>query len=155
VLNAIPKCSTKANPTLIQDPPIRYASPGEFTRLAFLNDRLSLPQIESLGDTLAAETEQQRRLAVHGTNSSLGKTYQAWQKQLLYARGELEALIDFSEDQHFDESPRELVDSIAQQVLTLKGAIKVYIENAAKGELMRNGINVALLGRRTRGRAVC
>jgi tRNA modification GTPase len=153
VLNAIPKCSTKANPTLIQDPPIRYASPGEFTRLAFLNDRLSLPQIESLGDTLAAETEQQRRLAVHGTTSSLGKTYQAWQKQLLYARGELEALIDFSEDQHFDESPRELVDSIAQQVLTLKGAIKVYIENAAKGELMRNGINVALLGAPNAGKS--
>lgn len=154
VLNAIPNCSRKTDNTpLYHEPSIRYAAPGEFTRLAFLNDRLSIPQIESLGDTLAAETEQQRRLAVHGSDSSLGETYQAWQKQLLYARGELEALIDFSEDQHFDESPRELVDSIAQQVLTLKAAIKVYIENAAKGELMRNGINIALLGAPNAGKS--
>lgn len=85
--------------------PIRYAEPGEFTRRAFLNDRLDLPQIEALGDTLNAVTEEQRRLSVQGTTSGLAKRYEEWRQMLLYARGELEALIDFSEDQHFDESP--------------------------------------------------
>ncbi|GAB7336025.1 hypothetical protein MBLNU13_g08845t1 [Cladosporium sp. NU13] len=88
---------------------IRYAEPGEFTRRAFANDRLDLTQVEALGDSLAATTEQQRRLSVRGTTNSLALRYESWRKLLLEARGELEALIDFSEDQHFDESIGELL----------------------------------------------
>ncbi|KAJ5238327.1 hypothetical protein N7468_002946 [Penicillium chermesinum] len=120
--------------------------PGEFTRRAFMNDRLGLPQIEALGDTLHADTEQQRRLAVRGSSDALMKRYELWRHQLLYARGELEALIDFSEDQHFDESTEELVSSVAAQVRALKVQIGFHIQNASKGELLRNGIRVALLG---------
>lgn len=64
ILSAIPKC---AGPGDAPSASIRYAEPGEFTRRAFLNDRLDLPQIEALGNTLAADTEQQRRLAIRGT----------------------------------------------------------------------------------------
>jgi small GTP-binding protein len=72
---------------------------------------------------------------------------------LLYARGELEALIDFSEDQHFDESPHELVASITKQVLTLKRQLQLHVQNASKGELLRNGISVALLGAPNAGKS--
>lgn len=72
---------------------------------------------------------------------------------LLYARGELEALIDFSEDQHFDESPRELVASITTQVLALKRQVQLHVQNASKGELLRNGISVALLGAPNAGKS--
>lgn len=135
--------------------PIRYAEPGEFTRRAFMNNRLDLPQIEALGDTLHAETEQQRRLAVRGANNNnaLSQRYELWRHQLLYARGELEALIDFSEDQHFDESPRELVDSVAGQVRALRRHIRFHVENASKGEMLRNGIKVALLGAPNAGKS--
>ena len=125
---------------------IRYAEPGEFTRRAFYNNRLDLLQVEALGDTLAADTEQQRRLAVRGSTNVLAERYEAWRQKLLYARGELEALIDFSEDQHFDESPAKLCASVAAQVQQLKSQLQANVENAARGELLRNGINIALIG---------
>lgn len=135
------------------DTMVRYAEPGEFTRRAFMNDRLGLPQIEALGDTLSADTEQQRRLAVRGASDALLKRYELWRQQLLYARGELEALIDFSEDQHFDESTEELVSSVAAQVRALQVQIGLHIKNASRGELLRSGIRVALLGAPNAGKS--
>lgn len=140
VLAAISNCDDS------QQSRIRYAEPGEFTRRAFMNNRLDLTQVEALGDTLSADTEQQRRLSIRGTTGSLAKRYEDWRQQLLYARGELEALIDFSEDQHFDESPSELCASVAQQILALKHTLSIHSQNAVRGELLRHGISVSLLG---------
>ncbi|GBF64334.1 tRNA modification GTPase [Trichophyton mentagrophytes] len=150
ILSAIPKC---AGPGDAPSASIRYAEPGEFTRRAFLNDRLDLPQIEALGNTLAADTEQQRRLAIRGTNDALSTRYEQWRKQLLYARGELEALIDFSEDQHFDESVDDFISSVTGQVDSLLHQINLHIKNASKGELLRSGIKVALLGAPNAGKS--
>lgn len=146
MLSAI-ECTNQA------DAVVRYAEPGEFTRRAFMNDRLGLPQIEALGDTLSADTEQQRRLAVRGASDALLKRYELWRQTLLYARGELEALIDFSEDQHFDESTEELVASVAGQVRALAVQIGFHVQNASKGELLRSGIRVALLGAPNAGKS--
>lgn len=158
VLAAIEKCNDviKLNEDNVSSSPsslIRYAEPGEFTRRAFMNDVLDLPQIEALGETLNAETEQQRRLAVRGANNTLSARYEDWRQQLLYARGELEALIDFSEDQHFDESPQELIGSVSAQVNMLRQQIRFHIQNASKGELLRNGIKIALLGAPNAGKS--
>lgn len=138
VLGAIPKS--------LSDGPIRYAEPGEFTKRAFLNNRLDLAQVESLGDALSAETEQQRRAAVRGTSGELGKTYEAWRAQLLLARGEIEALIDFSEDQHFDESPAALLANVRQLVDQILQSIQQHKDGSQRSELLRNGIRIALLG---------
>ena len=146
VLAAVANCNSS-------EQPIRYAEPGEFTRRAFMNNRLDLPQIEALGDILAAETEQQRRVAVRGSSDALSKRFELWRQELLYARGELEALIDFAEDQHFDESPRELIDSVASQVRMLQRQIGLHIQNASRGELLRSGINLALLGAPNAGKS--
>ena len=147
VLSAISKCNAPGQRS------IRYAEPGEFTRRAFVNDRLDLTQVEALGDTLSATTEQQRRLSVRGTTGILAKQYEGWRRQLLYARGELEALIDFSEDQHFDESPAELCASISEQIKDLKGMLQVHSQNAVRGELLRNGISISLLGAPNAGKS--
>ncbi len=143
VLAAIPRCSGS----------VRYAEPGEFTRRAFLNDRLDLTQVEALGDTLSAATEQQRRLSVRGATNGLGKQYEEWRQLLLYARGELEALIDFSEDQHFDESPTELCASVLEQVQVLISKVRAHAWNAVRGEMLRNGISIALLGAPNAGKS--
>lgn len=140
VLAAISKCHVGAKDS------IRYAEPGEFTRRAFMNNRLDLTQVEALGDTLSADTEQQRKLSIRGTTGSIAKRYEDWRQRLLYARGELEALIDFSEDQHFDESPAELCASVAEQVVGLKRNLHIHSQNAVRGELLRHGISVSLLG---------
>ncbi|KAK8249280.1 small GTP-binding protein [Phyllosticta capitalensis] len=149
VLAAIPQCATQDG----AKHHIRYAEAGEFTRRAFLNDRMDLTQIEALGDTLTATTEQQRRLSVRGTRSGLAQRYEDWTRQLLYARGELEALIDFSEDQHFDESPAQLAESVAAQARRLKAQIDTHAANAVRGELLRNGISIVLLGEPNAGKS--
>ncbi|KAI1473557.1 P-loop containing nucleoside triphosphate hydrolase protein [Daldinia eschscholtzii] len=138
VLSAIPKCAAEG--------PIRYAEPGEFTKRAFLNDRLDLAQVEALSETLAAETEQQRRAAVRGSSGSLGRTYEGWRQSLLHARAEMEALIDFSEDQHFDESPASLVGNVTNQVRQILQSIHVHEGASERSELLRNGIKIALVG---------
>ncbi|QIX02412.1 hypothetical protein AMS68_007929 [Peltaster fructicola] len=127
VLRAIPKCRLDG-PTAV-----RFAEPGEFTKRAFLNDKLDLTQAEALGDTLSATTEQQRQLAVRGTSGALSRQYDKWRTQLLYARGELEALIDFSEDQHFDESTSELLTSVASQIRSLLILLRTHAHNAMRG----------------------
>lgn len=132
---------------------IRPAEPGEFTKRAFYNGRIDLAEVEALGDALAAETEQQRRLAVSGGASGLTQRYEQWRSMLLYARGELEALIDFSEDQHFDESPTEFIASISKQIVALKQYLELHIVNSSRGELLRNGISVALLGAPNAGKS--
>lgn len=146
VLAAIPKSASSPGQ-------IRYAEPGEFTRRAFMNDRLDLTQVEALGDTLSASTEQQRRLSVRGTTNKLSQRYETWREQLLYARGELEALIDFSEDQHFDESPAVLTASVAHQVRALQVLLEAHSRNAVRGELLRNGISISLLGAPNAGKS--
>ena len=157
VLAAIPKAlpspstSTKTPSPLMHS--IRYAEPGEFTRRAFYNNRLDLTHIEALGDTLAAETEQQRRLAVRGTRSTLAEQYETWREDLVQARGVLEAVIDFSEDQHFDDSPSEMLGPIIKQVRLLNGQLGASIQNASRGELLRSGISVALLGAPNAGKS--
>lgn len=156
---AIVKAVLKAIPQAHKNSPhgsrhvVRYAEPGEFTRRAFYDNRLDLTQIEALGDVLSAETEMQRRLALNRTKDGLAKRYEAWRQQLLYARGELEALIDFSEDQHFEESPAKLVSSVAKQVEQLSSRVQASIQNASRGELLRGGISIALVGAPNAGKS--
>ncbi|KKP06676.1 hypothetical protein THAR02_01273 [Trichoderma harzianum] len=138
VLAAIPQCASEHR--------IRYAEPGEFTKRAFLNDRLDLARVESLGDILSAETEQQRRAAVRGNSGVLARTYESWRQELLLARGEIEALIDFSEDQHFDESPTDLLDNVARLVDNILRGIHLHEQGGQRSELLRSGIRIALLG---------
>ncbi|KAM0256349.1 hypothetical protein ACHAQJ_005000 [Trichoderma viride] len=138
VLAAIPQCPSKYR--------IRYAEPGEFTKRAFLNDRLDLARVESLGDILSAETEQQRRAAVRGNSGALARTYESWREELLLARGEIEALIDFSEDQHFDESPTDLLHNVAKLVDNILQGIHLHEQGGQRSELLRSGIRIALVG---------
>lgn len=142
VLGAISRCTSGRE----SHNSIRYAEPGEFTKRAFLNDRLDLAQVESLSDVLDAETEQQRRAAVRGNSGARGQTYDSWREELLLARGEIEALIDFSEDQHFDESPRELLRNVTGMVQRILRSIDVHEMAGQRTELLRKGIRIALLG---------
>lgn len=141
VLRAIPTCPTAADAGRL-----RYAEPGEFTKRAFLNNRLDLAQVEALSDVLDAETEQQRRAAVRGNSGARGQIYDTWRNDLLLARGEMEALIDFSEDQHFDESPRDLLHNVTSMVQQILRSIDQHELAGQRTELLRTGIRIALLG---------
>jgi tRNA modification GTPase len=114
--------------------------------MSFQNNRLDLAQVEALSDMLSAETEQQRRAALRGNSGKLGRTYEDWREQLLLARAEMEAMIDFSEDQHFDETALELLDRASAQVREMIMSIDAHQKAGEKGELLKKGIRISLLG---------
>lgn len=145
VLGAIPQACSRHR--------IVYAEPGEFTRRAFANERLTLPQIEALGDILSAATEQQRIQSVRSSTSALSQRYEGWRATLIAARGELEALIDFSEDQQFETSSSELLRNVVVAVERLRGVLKGHVANAMKGEMLRSGVSLALVGAPNAGKS--
>jgi len=100
-----------------------------------------------------AATEEQRKRAVRGNSARLAGRYEEWRRGLVEARGELEALIDFSEDQHFEESNKELVRSVALCVETLRETLRVHAENAVRGELLKSGISLSLVGAPNAGKS--
>lgn len=138
VLSAIPRCTSAG--------PIRYAEAGEFTRRAFQNYRLSLSQVEALSTALSADTEMQRRAAMNGTSGDLDRKYESWRQQLLQARGELEAIIDFSEDQDFDVSDSKLLTNIEHVIRPMLYSIQQHEDGGRRAELLRKGIRISLLG---------
>nr|XP_042904081.1 tRNA modification GTPase MnmE isoform X4 [Parasteatoda tepidariorum] len=82
----------------------RFAEPGEFTKRAFLAGKLDLTEVEALADLLNAETEGQQRQALRQMEGALFKLYSDWSGRLKQILASLEAYIDFSEDQHLDDS---------------------------------------------------
>jgi len=145
VLSSLPRCAPRTIP----------AEPGDFTRRAFYNSRLTLPQIEALSQTLTAETEQQRLSSIRSTTSASALTnlYESWRTLLLSARGELEALIDFSEDQLDPNAPSKLLHNVRNEVSQLRELMKQHATNAMKGELMRSGISLAMFGAPNAGKS--
>ncbi|MCP5395690.1 MAG: tRNA uridine-5-carboxymethylaminomethyl(34) synthesis GTPase MnmE [Sphingomonadaceae bacterium] len=83
---------------LAQLPGMRAAEPGEFTRRAFANGRMDLAEAEGLAELLSAESELQRRLAVELAGGALSAQVGAWLEHVLLLSAELEAQLDFGDE---------------------------------------------------------
>ncbi len=136
VMSAIPQ---------VANPFIRAAGPGEFTRRAFTNGKLDLAQIESLSDTLAAQTEQQRRAALGGHSGRLSLVYKTLQTDLQNQRAELVADVDFGEDQSL-EGLDNIWRKVIKDIVLLQSRIVNHQMAARCGEMLRKGIKVSLVG---------
>jgi len=124
------------------DPDLRMAEAGEFTRRAMENGKLDLTQVEGLADLIDAETEGQRRQALRVLDGALGVLAEGWRAKLLRAAALIEATIDFAdEDVPFDVAPEviELVQSVRKS-LHQEAAGVVFAER------LRHGFEVAILG---------
>ena len=129
--------------------PIRLAEAGEFTRRAFENGKMDLTEVEGLADLLHAETELQRRQALRQMEGSLGKIYQEWREILLKILAHTEAYIDFPDE----EIPPHLQKEIQQKIKDLISEIENHLSEGHKGELLREGIRVAILGSPNAGKS--
>ena len=131
-------------------PGLRLAEPGEFTRRAFDNGKLDLTAVEGLGDLIAAETPAQRRLALRQLNGDLARLYDKWRQQLIQLMALLEATIDFSDEA---DVPVEVIDELKTTVGALATAITTHLNDGRRGERLRDGVHIALLGRPNAGKS--
>jgi tRNA modification GTPase len=121
---------------------LRLAEPGEFTRRAFLNNKLDLTQAEAIADLAAAETEAQRRHALRQLDGELGGLYRDWSGRLTRALAHLEAAIDFPDE----DLPLAIEDRILADIRTLAAEIAGHLADGRRGERLRDGIMVAIVG---------
>ena len=121
---------------------LRLAEPGEFTRRAFLNGKLDLLQAEAIADLAAAETEAQRRQALRQLGGELGDVYRRWRDRLTRILAHLEAAIDFPDE----DLPPEIEDRILGDTEGLVAEIERHLTDGHRGERLRDGIDVAIVG---------
>ena len=122
---------------------VGMAEPGEFTRRAFENGKLDLTQAEGIGDLVHAETEAQRRQAMRQTDGALGELYEDWRMGILRSLAYMEADIDFSDD---EDLPDNLVEQVRPELVRIQGEIEAHLADNHRGERLRDGIYVAILG---------
>jgi len=120
----------------------RLAEPGEFTKRAFLNGKLDLTAAEGLADLVMAETEAQRKLALRQLEGELGRLYESWRARLVGMLAALEAAIDFPDE----DLPPGLIERVRAGISTLGREIAAHIGDAHRGERLRDGLSVALVG---------
>lgn len=123
-------------------PGLRPAEPGEFTRRAFEAGRLDLTQAEGIADLVAAETEAQRRQALVQMEGALHRLYDGWRARLMALRANVEAAIDFS-DQDLGADP---MATAAPDLAALEAEIAAHLDDARRGERLRAGFTIAILG---------
>lgn len=123
-------------------PGLRVAEPGEFTRRAFDNGKLDLAEVEGLADLINAETEAQRRVALDQLGGALSRVVEGWRRRLIEIAARLEAWIDFPED----DLPAGLGDEVALQISGLRAEIEPFLTTGHRGERLRDGLMVAILG---------
>lgn len=123
-------------------PGLRLAEPGEFSRRAFEHGKLDLTSAEGLGDLINAETEAQRRQALRQMQGALGELYEGWRRQLTRALAHLEADIDFPDE----DLPEGVAAEVKPQIARLREEIAAHLNDRQRGERLRDGLMVAILG---------
>jgi len=121
----------------------RLAKPGEFARRAFAAGKLDLAQTEALADLIAAETRAQARQALRQLGGALGRAVEELRLRILRLRAQAEAEIDFPDE---GDVPGGLIATMAPSLDALDRALGDLIEQGARGERLRNGYTVAILG---------
>lgn len=123
-------------------PGLRLAEPGEFARRAFFNQKLDLTQAEALADLIEAESSMQLKQALRQLGGSLHDQYETWRKELIEACAFIEAYIDFSDE----DIPTNLAAQLTEKVERLRNSLKSHLQDNRRGEKLRHGIYVTLVG---------
>lgn len=121
---------------------VRLAGPGEFSERAFHNGRIDLCQAEAIADLVASETEVQARLASKQLSGAVSEVYSSLGDPLRDLLAELEAYIDFPEE----DLPEESAAAWAKNLNELSAELERLSSSYRKGRLLREGINVVLCG---------
>ncbi|WP_419898444.1 tRNA uridine-5-carboxymethylaminomethyl(34) synthesis GTPase MnmE [Roseomonas sp. USHLN139] len=127
----------------------RPAEPGEFTRRAFLNNRLDLTAAEGIADLIDAETAAQRRQALRQAGGALARRYAGWADRLTRLLAHQEAAIEFAED----GLPNSLEAEVRAGSAALAAEIAGHLADGQRGERLREGLWAAIIGAPNAGKS--
>jgi tRNA modification GTPase len=128
---------------------LRLAEPGEFTRRAFENGKLDLAQAEGVADLVEAETDAQRRQALEQLGGRLSEVQGRWREALTGALAMFEAAVDFPDE----EVPADVASRARPILEVLIGELDAAAADAVRGERVREGFRIALLGAPNAGKS--
>ena len=121
---------------------LRIANQGEFTKRAFINNKIDLTGIEALGDLINSQTEQQHEQALFHMGGSLSKLYLNWRKKLI----ELTALIEIELDFADEDLPDNISNNLHNKIDLIIAEMENHLGESNKGEILRNGFKIAIIG---------
>ena len=127
----------------------RLAEPGEFTKIAFQNNKIDLIEAESIGDLIHAETELQRQQAIKLVQGSASVYYNNLREKLIKSLAYIEAKIDFAED----DLPPSVLKEVQNTIKEVHGDIKKILEDQKIGEKIRDGFKVSIIGEVNAGKS--
>ncbi len=126
----------------------RRALPGEFSQRAFLNGRLDLTQAEAIGEMVTARSRRAAQLAMAGIDGGLQRRLGGLRCRLLDQLAELEARVDFEED-----LPALDAEAVVAALVAVRAELEQLVAEARQGELLREGLRVAIVGRPNVGKS--
>ena len=127
----------------------RLAEPGEFTKLAFQNDKIDLLKAESIGDLIHSETELQRIQAIKLVQGSASNYYNELRKKIIKSLALIEAKIDFAEE----DLPPKVLKEAHKSIKEIHSEIIKIIEDNKVGEKIRDGFKVTITGEVNAGKS--
>jgi len=120
----------------------RLAEPGEFTKIAFQNDKINLLQAESIADLISSETEIQRQQAIKIMTGQNSSKFISWRERLLKILSHVEAKIDFPDE----DLPNDVLRDIKTNSNKIKSEIQKTLNDQKVGERIREGFKIAIVG---------
>lgn len=128
----------------------RLATPGEFTKRAFLNGRIDLTEAEGVMDLINSETDVARKMALNQVNGNVSSMISGLREKLAAIISNIEVNIDYPE---YDDIKVMTIDDIKKQINIIEKEIKKILDESDNGEILKNGIKTAIIGKPNVGKS--